>query len=137
MQKICRAFLWTGLETVQNGKCLVAWSQVQQLLQLGGPIVLDIHMLSIALHVHWLWLERSKPPKSWAAIKVGTNKVTSAFFGASISLVLSNGVSFLFWTDPWLHGRHIVELAPDVFDTMSLSRRKQHMVASAMVTKGA
>jgi hypothetical protein len=23
-QKICKAFLWTGTETVQNGKCLVA-----------------------------------------------------------------------------------------------------------------
>jgi hypothetical protein len=137
MQKICRAFLWTGLEIVQNGKCLVAWSQVQQPLQLGGPSVLDLHMLNITLRVRWLWLERSKPPKSWAAIKVRTNKVTSAFFGASISLVLSNEVSFLFWTDPWLHGRRIMELAPDVFDTVSLSHRKQHMVASAVVTEGA
>jgi hypothetical protein len=33
--KIKTSFLWTGTDVVQNGKCLVAWSQIQRLLELG------------------------------------------------------------------------------------------------------
>jgi hypothetical protein len=94
--------------------------------------MLDIRMLSITVSVRWLWLEQTEPSRPWAAIKVGADKVTSTFFEASILLVLGNGVSFLFWTDPWLHGRRIVELAPNMFNAMPLSCRKQRTVASAV-----
>jgi hypothetical protein len=36
LQKSMRAFLWTGTDVVQNGKCLVAWNHIQRPLQLGG-----------------------------------------------------------------------------------------------------
>jgi hypothetical protein len=51
LQKICKAFLWTRSDLVQNNKCLVAWSRVQRLLHLGGLGMLDLRLLGLALRV--------------------------------------------------------------------------------------
>jgi hypothetical protein len=42
-------FLWTGINVVQNGKCLVAWSRIQRPLELGGLRVPDLKRMGIAL----------------------------------------------------------------------------------------
>jgi hypothetical protein len=56
------AFLWTGIDTIHNGKTLlVMWSQVQRPLLLGGLDVLDMRLLVVALRVHWLWLLNTDP----------------------------------------------------------------------------
>jgi hypothetical protein len=47
------AFLWTGPDMVQRGKCLVAWDWVQRPLHLGGLGVLDVKLLDIALRSRW------------------------------------------------------------------------------------
>jgi hypothetical protein len=49
LRKLVTTFLWTGMNMVQVGKCLVAWSHVQRLLHLGGLGVLDLRLFSIAL----------------------------------------------------------------------------------------
>jgi hypothetical protein len=90
IQKICKAFLWMGFDMVQNNKCLVAWSRVQHLLQLGGLGVLYLHLLSLALRVRWLWLEWVEPSQPWIALPVCADKATMVFFKASICLVLGN-----------------------------------------------
>jgi hypothetical protein len=89
-----------GSDLVHNGKCLVAWSRVQRWLHLGGLGVLDLRLLNIALRVRWLWLERVKPSCPWVLFQVDLDKVTTAFFQASIALVLGNRNSLPFWTDP-------------------------------------
>jgi hypothetical protein len=132
IHKICKYFLWTGFDLVQNSKCMVAWSGVQRPLHLGGLGVLDLRLLGLALRVRWLWLERVEPSCPCAAFLVGANKATTTFFKASISLVLGNGNAFLFWTDPWLHGQSIADLAPDLLDVIPLTRRKHRSVASAI-----
>jgi hypothetical protein len=49
-----KAFLWTGSEVVDGGKCLVAWTRVQRPVHLGGLGVLDLRLMGIALRVRWL-----------------------------------------------------------------------------------
>jgi hypothetical protein len=80
--------------------------------------VLDLRLLDLALRVRWLWLERVDPTRPWAAFPVGVDKMTSAFFKASISLVLGDGNTFLFWSDPWLDGQSVGDLAPDLIDAI-------------------
>jgi hypothetical protein len=57
-EKIFKAFLWTGSEAVHGGKCLVAWSRVQQSLKLGGLEVPDMKQMGKALHLCWLLQQR-------------------------------------------------------------------------------
>jgi hypothetical protein len=54
LEKIFKAFLWTGIDVVDGGKCLVAWGWVQQPMHLGGLGVLDLQLMGIAMRVRWL-----------------------------------------------------------------------------------
>jgi hypothetical protein len=49
-QKLMRAFLWTGTDMVQSGKCLVAWCRIQWPLHLGGLGMIDLRLLGVVLH---------------------------------------------------------------------------------------
>jgi hypothetical protein len=49
LTKIMKAFLWSGADQVQSGKCLVAWCRVQQPLDLGGLGILDLKLMGITL----------------------------------------------------------------------------------------
>jgi hypothetical protein len=117
---------------VQARKCLVTWSRVQRPLHLGGLGVQDLRLFSIALRACWLWLQRPDPSQPWATLRVTEDKQTSAFFSASVRYILGNGETFLFWTDPWLAGKCLHDLAPEVVDVVSVRRRKQRTVASAL-----
>jgi hypothetical protein len=49
VDKLRNAFIWTGTDTVQGVKCLVAWSRVTRPSELGGLGVLDLTTLGYAL----------------------------------------------------------------------------------------
>jgi hypothetical protein len=49
IQKVLKAFLWSGSEVIQNGECIVAWRRVQRPLHLGGMGIMDMRLLGIAL----------------------------------------------------------------------------------------
>jgi hypothetical protein len=65
LQKIKKALLWTWTNVVQGGKCLVAWSYIQLLLELGGLVVIDLHRMWMALCLLWLWLQCADQSKPW------------------------------------------------------------------------
>jgi hypothetical protein len=65
-QKVMKALLWTGTEEVHNGKCIVAWNQIQRLLHLGGLGILDLKRMGMALCLQWLWFWRTDPSRPWS-----------------------------------------------------------------------
>jgi hypothetical protein len=132
LQKKFKAFLWTGTKEVQCGKCNIAWSRVQCPLQLEGLGILDLRLLGLALRVHWLWLERTEPSQPWVALVASMDKLTSCFFKNSISLVLRDSNNFLFWSNPWIDGKGITDLASDLLDAVPMCRWRQRTVASTV-----
>jgi hypothetical protein len=54
LEKIMKGFIWTDTETVQNGKCMVAWGKVQRPLRLGDLGLPDPKFQGIALRLRWL-----------------------------------------------------------------------------------
>jgi hypothetical protein len=76
----------------------VAWSRVQWPLQLGYLGVLGLKLMGRALRrLRWLWLQRVDPSKPWIPrCKVGDGNLT------------------LFRLDPWMDGRCITDLTPDL-----------------------
>jgi hypothetical protein len=100
--KIAKAFLWSGTNVVQVGKCLVPWEKVQRPLHLGGLGVLDMKKMGMALWLHWLWYQRTDPSKPWASLPCKEDSVTTLFFKASIQCRVGNGSMTLFQLDPWL-----------------------------------
>jgi hypothetical protein len=134
-RKIMTAFLWTGTEVVHGGKCLVAWDQVQRPLPLGGLGVLDLRLMGMALRLRWLWLQRTEPSRPWGTLPFKSDSLSQSFFMRLIKLTLGDGNAFLFWTDPWLEGRSITELAPDLLDAVTM--RKCRKTVAEVLSDGA
>jgi hypothetical protein len=51
--KIMKVFLWMETDTMQAGKCLVAWPYIHRPLELGE---LDLKTFGMVLRLRWLWL---------------------------------------------------------------------------------
>jgi hypothetical protein len=132
LQKLMTAFLWTGTDMIQGGKCLATWKCVQRPLHLGGFGVLDLKLLGTALHSRWLWLQYMDPDRPWASMNIAEDKQSTTFFFASVRFNLSNGATFLFWVDPWLEGKCISEFALDLVDVVPVCRRRRFTVAVAL-----
>jgi hypothetical protein len=79
---------------------LVAWNLVQRPLQLGGLGVPDFKLLVWELRLWWVWLCEMDPSHSWAALPAMEDATEKAFFLASMTCILGDGESTLFWTDP-------------------------------------
>jgi hypothetical protein len=65
LNKILKAFLWTGTDVMWGGGCVVAWARVQHPLALGGLGIHDPKRLGIALRAQWLWLHRIDPSRPY------------------------------------------------------------------------
>jgi hypothetical protein len=64
--KLMKAFLWSSTESVQNGKCLLAWSQGSEtIVYLGGLGVLDLEVMGHELRTRWLWFKRIDTGHPW------------------------------------------------------------------------
>lgn len=132
LEKIMKAFLWSGTEVVNGGRCLVAWSIVQRPLHLGGLGVLDIRLFGQALRLRWLWLRRVRPDSSWALLSAEVDSDLNGFFKASVRVNLGNGKQTMFWVDPWLNGRTVEDLAPNLLQAVSCRTRKARTVADGL-----
>jgi hypothetical protein len=79
-----------------------------------------------------LWLHRAETHDSWATLPVSADVQTTTFFNASIQMIMGDGKSLLFWSDPWLQGQHLADLAPDLLAAVPAHRRKQRSVVAAL-----
>jgi hypothetical protein len=50
-----KVFLWMETDTMQAGKCLVAWPYIHRPLELGE---LDLKTFGMVLRLRWLWLSQ-------------------------------------------------------------------------------
>jgi hypothetical protein len=94
----------------------VAWSRVQRPLNYG---VLDMRLLGNALRVRWPWLHHTDMSRSWTSLPSSEDAATVAFFNASIQMSLGDGESLFFWTDPWLQGARLLDIAPNLMATVA------------------
>lgn len=67
VDKIRRAFLWRGSDSVNGGHCLVNWLKVSRPRELGGLGVLDLDRFSRALRVRWLWYQWVEDHRLWVS----------------------------------------------------------------------
>jgi hypothetical protein len=127
IDKLRRAFLWSGADTVIGGRCKVAWEVVCRPRDLGGLGIADLRRAGIALWVRWEWQARTEQRPSLRSHE----RSMVAVFQATTVFTLGNGESTFFWTDRWLKGSSIESFAPALFTTVGV-RRKKAMVAEAL-----
>jgi hypothetical protein len=74
-------------------------------------------------------LSRADPSRTWVALPI-----TTMFFKASICGIVGSGRSTLFWTDPWVDGHCISDLAPDLFLVAPRARKRSVLTAISNAT---
>ena len=124
IDKIRRGFLWRGRKDVQGGHCLVAWEKVCCTPELGGLGISDLRTLGWALRMRWIWLQKTEPNRPWAKLPIQVPDHVRSFFLVAIISEVGNGSHTLFWTDRWLHGQCIVDLAPRLYATVPKEKKK-------------
>jgi hypothetical protein len=63
----------------------------------------------------WLWFTRTDSNKSWAGLEIPVHPNVVALF--SIGL-MTHGNNTFFWTNRWLFGCCIRDIAPNVFSAV-------------------
>jgi len=119
IDKLRRAFIWTGSDKVAGGKCKVAWINVCRPKELGGLGIADLRRAGLALRVRWIWRDRKR-----GIVPPACERVALRLFQAATTFTVGNGESTLFWTDRWLNGSSIVQLAPAVFAAVRPRKRR-------------
>jgi len=127
-----RAFLWAGSDSVSGGKCSLAWPKVCRPPELGGLGLLDLQTFGYALRMRWLWFKKTDSSRPWAQLPDQTEPLVAAMFHASIQVQVGNGRSTLFWSDRWLQGKCIQELAPCLFNAVGCRTVKTRTVAQGL-----
>lgn len=126
IDKLRHSFIWAGSHSVAGGSCKVAWEVVSRPKELGRLGISDLRRTGVALRVRWVWRDR----QNGKALRTKERAVLALFQAATV-FTLGNGESTFFWTDRWLNGSSIEDLAPTVFAAVC-ARRRMTMVAEAI-----
>jgi hypothetical protein len=126
IDKLRRAFIWCGSKAAAGGKCKVAWETICRPRDLGGLGVSDLRRAGVALQVRWEWQARTEDRSS---LRIDERAVVAVFQAATV-FNLGIGESTFFWTDRWLNGSRIKDIALALFSVVS--GRKKATFAEAM-----
>jgi hypothetical protein len=120
--KLCRAFLWKGHRQIEGGHCLVAWDKVASPKALGELGIQNLRLLNLALLCRWAWLQKVDPSKAWAEFNIQLPSLRNSVFDAATCYIVGNGERARFWTDRWIDGAKVAEIAPNVAKMVSKRR---------------
>jgi hypothetical protein len=115
IDRVRRGFLWKGRKEVNGGSCLVSWDIVTRPLFLGGLGIPNLQFQGLALQARWVWLQKTDASRPWRDLDLPIHPQVRKFFAISVVSSVGNGASTLFWSDRWLEGCAVSEVAPDVF----------------------
>lgn len=115
IETLIRGFLWCGTKVASGGKCAVAWVNACCPKELGGLGIPNLHWMGMALRMRWMCLACTDPSKTWLGFKFPYGIEVDSFFQPSVSTVVGDGRSALFWSDRWIDGVSIWSLAPNLW----------------------
>ena len=87
-------------------------------MEFGGLGIFCLKELGWALRMRWLWLAKTDPMRPWSSLPLQFCDKVKAFFSMAMMTEIENGASTLFWTDRWLHGLCVKDLAPRLFEVV-------------------
>ncbi|XP_035821764.1 uncharacterized protein [Zea mays] len=132
IDKIQREFLWRGRKEVNGGSCLVPWEVVTRPLKFGGLGIPNFKFKSWALQAKWLWMEKTDLSRPWHGLSLLVQRHVRQFFDLSVFTILGNGATTLFWSDRWIHGNTIQDIAPEVVGMVGRRAYSSRTVAQAL-----
>jgi hypothetical protein len=132
IDKIRRGFLWKGRRDAKGGHCIIAWLIVCRPKELGGLRISDLKTLGWSLKMRWIWLQKTEPNRPWADFNITLHEQIKALFATTVYFEVGDGATTLFWTNRWLYGQSIADLAPRLLATIPARKRKKCNVQEAL-----
>ncbi|KAE8782832.1 Serine/threonine-protein kinase CTR1 [Hordeum vulgare] len=132
IEKWMHFFFWAGKDKVNDGQCLVAWSQVYRPTRFGGLGIKDLRLQALALRVRWDWLKQDDPNRPWQGLKLMDDDAASSVFNSLVKINVGNGARVLFWRDRWINGFTIKEIAPLIFQLVPTRARNSRTVQQVL-----
>jgi hypothetical protein len=129
--KIRRGFHWAAKDCANGGQCTVNWGKVCRPLRYGG--LQDLERAGTMLRLRWMWLSITDPTKPWIRLDLQFTAKEQDMFFASTRMSVGDGNTARFWTDQWLDGQAIKEIAPAVADMISKRIRKSMTVSQGLL----
>ena len=90
----------------------MAWEIACSPTELGGLGISNLRNLGWVLRARWLWLQKKEPHCPWPTLSIQVPVQAQKLCSMAIISDVGNGENTLFWTDRWLHGHCIKDLAP-------------------------
>ena len=122
----------SDLAEANGGHCHVNWRRVCRPISLGGLGVQDLERAGLALRIRWLWFSRTDTERAWHGLDLQFSAEERALFFASTHMVIGDGETAKFWTDRWINGRAISEIAPLLYQCVPKRRRKSRTVVEGL-----
>ena len=135
IDKIRKGFLWRGRKEAKGGHCTVAWKKVCRPLDMGGLGISSLTELGWALRMRWLWLKKTDPSKPWADLPISVPAMAKAFFKTTLVSEVGNGANTFFWSDKWLNGRAVADIAPRLITTVPARIINKRTVQEALLDR--
>jgi hypothetical protein len=133
MDKIQWKYFKRGHKEAKGEHCLVAWDMVCRPTELGGLGISNLRNLGWALRTRWLWLQKTEPHRPWSNLEIQVPDQVRVFFSMAVISKVGNGERTMFWTDRWLQGQCIAEIAPLLFAAIPQRRKRQQNVKTALL----
>ena len=127
-----RGFLWRGQKKANGGKCLVAWEKVQRPFEYGGLGIHNLEYFGWALRIRWLWAQKTDPSRPWAGLTIQVPQKAQALFHMAVDAIVGNGDTILFWSDRWINGNTMAEIAPNLYKAVPKRVVRSRTVAQAL-----
>jgi hypothetical protein len=126
--KLLRGFFWSATLQARHGHCVIVWDKICEPKDIGG---LNLKILNYALRMHWRWLQLTDQGKPWAGLEFELDDEAKKMFKSCTRFEVGNGQRFLFWTDRWLQGCSIEDMAPNLMKFVR-PRARTMTVAAAL-----
>ncbi|GJN35010.1 hypothetical protein PR202_gb23733 [Eleusine coracana subsp. coracana] len=97
LEKVRRGYLWRGQKEAKGGHCLVAWDVVCCPHELGGLGTSNLKIMGWALHMCWLWLQKTEPHRPWSSLPIQVPYEAQQFFAMAVTSEVGNGAHMLYW----------------------------------------
>lgn len=132
IDKTRRGFFRAGGPAANGGQCMMAWPQITRPLEHGGLGIMDLQVAAQALHIRWLWLQKTDENRPWTGLDIECDDKVQAMFDASIQIILGDGRRVKFWSDRWLNGFSVQDIVPDLCQAVSTNTRRNRTTQQAM-----
>jgi hypothetical protein len=120
--KLIKGFFWSAAMEARSGQCIVAWDSVCTPKSLGGLGVKNLRLLNLALRIRWRWMEFGEDDKPWQGLSFRIQDEAEELFQTAVECRLGDGHRLKFWTDRWIGGCNVQQIAPNLLRLVKPAR---------------